>query len=142
MACTPGHSDHASHAGEGIVISDARVRPPLPGRTMAAGYFTLSNHGPADKLLSVSSPVSDRVELHTHLKEDGIMKMRRVDGVELPAGKDVVFKPGGYHVMFFGSTITPEDTDISLTLTFETADPVTLIAEINETPQETSHSGH
>ncbi|CAN0507983.1 unnamed protein product, partial [Discosporangium mesarthrocarpum] len=50
----------------------------------------------------VSSDVSARTELHTHINDNGVMRMRHVKGVNLPAGGEVAFKPGGYHIMFIG----------------------------------------
>ena len=131
MACS-GHDNHAGHShDEGIVISAARVLPPFPGRDISAGYFEITNHGHHDdRLIGASSPVSETVEIHTHNEVDGVMKMRRVEGVELPAGKSVFFKPGGYHLMFFGTALKEGQTDISVTLTYETAPPVTIIVPL------------
>ena len=105
--------------------------PPFPGRDISAGYFEITNHGHHDdRLIAASSPVSESVEIHTHNEEDGVMKMRRVEGVDLPAGQSVVFKPGGYHLMFFGTALKEGQTDVSVTLTYETAPPVTIIVPL------------
>jgi len=72
-----------SHPGEGIEISNARINPPLPGQTTGVAFMGLINYGDDDRLLAITSSVSDRIELHTHLNEDGIMKMRRVEGSDL-----------------------------------------------------------
>lgn len=153
-ACSPDNGAHemAAHDGaahdmtqkEGIVISDARVRPPLPGRDIATAYFHIQNFGAADQLVSVTSPLSERIELHTHLNEDGVMKMRRVDGVDLPKGEAVMFKPGGLHVMMFGVTMDETVEDAALTLNFKTAPSVTVIAEagMGQPKNNTEHSGH
>lgn len=150
-ACNPSHdvtSDHGVHEasaqGSAIIVSEARVRPPLPGRDVAAAYFTLSNSGDADQIVNVTTPLSEKVELHTHLNEDGVMKMRRVTAVDIPAHGKLEFKPGSYHVMIFGAEISDQTDDVSLTLKFVNADPVTLIAEIEGAePSETmSHKGH
>ena len=135
MACTgadhAGHDhDTHSHTGGHIVISDARVRPPLPGQHIAAGYFQLSSDQ-ADKLIAVTSPVSPRTELHTHIDDKGIMRMRRVNGgIDIAAGEDVIFEPGGFHVMLFDTDIPADTKDIALTFDFETAPDVTIIADI------------
>ena len=60
------------------------------------------NGGANDKLLSVSAEVSNSVEIHEMKMEGDVMKMRQVDGIDLPASKTVELKPGGYHVMFIG----------------------------------------
>lgn len=151
VACSSGeetHTQHSAHhtaeAEAGIIISNARVRPPLPGRDVAAAYFTIINSGKADQIISVTTPLSDRVELHTHLNEDGVMKMRRVTAVDIPANGSLEFKPGSYHVMIFGATMSENQDDVSLTLKFVNADPITLIANIDDgtmsKPME--HQGH
>ena len=145
-ACTPGdHAGHDhnahNHASPEIVISDARVRPPLPGRNITAGYFSL-NSNQSDRLIAVSSPASGRIELHTHIDDDGIMRMRRIDGgIEIKAGEDIVFEPGGFHIMLFDADISPETEDVALTFDFETAPDVTIIADIMS-PNAGYGSGH
>ena len=69
---------------------------------MGAGYLTLHNMGAeSDRLVSGTSDIAERVEIHSMEMTGGIMKMRRLaDGLEIPAGKMVEFKPGGYHLMF------------------------------------------
>lgn len=143
-ACSGGHT----HSGDGIEISNARINPPLPGQTTGVAFMELVNYGDEDRLLAITSPVSGRIELHTHLNEGGVMKMRRVDGIDLPHDEPVQLKPGGFHVMLFETTAALGD-DAVLTLDFETADDLTVVAPIvmrGETPkgddQHGSHSGH
>jgi len=129
------NADHsaASHSEEvGIDVSSAFIRPPLPGRDVAAAYFDLSNTGNSDRLISAASSISDAVEIHTHTMEDGVMKMRRVDGVDLPAGETVSFEPGSYHLMMFGANIAEGTEEVSVTLTYEKAEPVTLMVPLGE----------
>lgn len=135
---------HHSHGEPHIIISDARVRPPLPGRDIAAGYFQLSSDQP-DRLVAVTSPVSGRTELHTHIDDNGIMRMRRVNGgIDIAAGEDVVFEPGGFHIMLFETQIAPDTKDIALTFDFETAPDVTIIADIisGEASYGSDHNSH
>ena len=54
-----------------------------------------------DKLVSVTSPISGAVEIHNHIEEDGIMKMRQIDGITIKAGETVELKPGSFHLMMF-----------------------------------------
>lgn len=141
-----GHMEHdkmAHHKMEkGIEISSAYVQPPFPGRDVAAGFFEITNHGPADRLLAVTSPISDKVEIHTHLKEDGVMKMRKIDGVDLPMGETLTFKPGSYHIMMFDVALPENQDDVALTLTYENADAVTIIAPLGAPNEGGDHSGH
>ena len=120
----------AENIAAGVIISDARVRAPLPGQNIAVAYFTLGSAN-GDRLLAVSSPISERAELHTHIDNNGIIRMRPVNGgIDIPAGKSVTFKQGGLHVMLFESAIAQDMQDVSLTFDFETSDDVTIIADI------------
>lgn len=148
-ACTPNEHDSTSHSAkvsdhQGMVISAARVVPPFPGRDVSAGYFELTNHGANDRLVSISSPISPRVEMHTHLNEGGVMKMRKIEGLELKSGETVTFKPGSYHIMMFETVMSEAETDVSLTFNFETAPSVTLVADIEGRGSASAdeHEGH
>ncbi|MBF0193671.1 MAG: copper chaperone PCu(A)C [Magnetococcales bacterium] len=66
-----------------------------------AAFMLIKNHTiHNDKLISASANVSERTELHTHLNENGIMKMRKVEHINLPKYEQVALKPGGFHIMF------------------------------------------
>jgi len=136
------HMDHGTHDEiDGLTIKDVVVRPPLPGRDIATGYFTLVNNGEATTLVSASSPVSDRVEIHTHTNENGVMKMRRVEGVSVSKGESVEFKPGSYHLMMFNVNTEDDLWKIPLSLTFENGHVVTVDALVNSA-KSGGHSGH
>ncbi len=115
---------------EGILVTDPYVLPPFPGRDVAAGFFEIKNTGPADRLLSVSSPVSDTVEIHNHIEDDGIMRMRRIDSVALETNDVVTFKPGSYHLMMFGVEFEESQKTVDITLNYEKAGSVTLTVPI------------
>ena len=72
------------------------------GKTGAIYFVLINGTGTDEKLIAASTPAARKAEVHTHLMEDGIMKMRKVDGLEVPAGKHVMFKQGGHHLMLFG----------------------------------------
>lgn len=81
-------------------VSDAEAREPPPGADRTAAYFTLHNDSDRDcRLRSARSPAAGRVEIHRHRHEGGVMRMRPVDGLDLPPGETVVFEPGGLHLM-------------------------------------------
>src|SRR5690606_26613858 len=71
------------------------------GAQVAGGYMTITNQGSsADRLVSVSSDISDKAEIHEMAVKDGVMTMRPVEGgLEIPAGATIELKPGGYHLM-------------------------------------------
>ncbi len=92
-----------------------------------AAYMTVHNAGAADSLLAASGDVAERVELHTHLMEGDVMKMRRVDAVEVPAHGMAALAPGSFHVMLIGLTRPlKEGENFPLTLTFRDAGEVTV----------------
>ncbi len=101
-------------------------RPLPPVSANGAAYMTLVNKGNTpDKLVSVSTPMAMKAELHTHTMEGGMMKMRRVEAIEIVPGKPSVLKPGGHHVMMMGlKEPLVEGKSYPLTLTFERAGTV------------------
>jgi copper(I)-binding protein len=71
-----------------------------PNAPAIAAYFTIENRGDsADRLLGVDSAVAGQAQLHEHVHADGLMKMQRVQAVEVPAGATVSFAPMAWHVM-------------------------------------------
>lgn len=100
-----------------------------PGAQVAGGYFTVINHGSqADRLVSVTSGISAKAEVHEMGVKDGVMTMRPVEGgVEIPAGGKVELKPGGYHLMLMGlKQPAKEGESFPATLTFEKAGSVAI----------------
>ena len=74
-----------------------------PSVPNGAAYMTLINQGrQADQLLGVTGEVADKIELHAHLQEGGMMKMRQVDKIEINPGKPTLLQPGGLHIMLIG----------------------------------------
>lgn len=102
-----------------VAVDDAWVRlSPVAGRP-AAAYFTVRGGGTAERLVAVESAKVEKVELHESGNTDGVMTMRPIDGVEVPAGGEAKFAPGGNHAMLFGvaADIQP-GTPLPLTLRF------------------------
>lgn len=93
-----------------------------------AAYLTLRNTGAAgDRLVSASTEVAKRAELHTHKMTGDVMRMARVEGVDLPPGGVVTLKPGGLHVMLMGLNKKLVKGDrFPLTLNFEKSGSVTV----------------
>lgn len=107
-----------------IQVDDPWVRATAPGQPNGAGYLTIRNAGQAaDRLMAVKSDAAGRIEVHTIDNENGVARMRAVEGgVEVPAGGEVKFAPGGYHVMFMKvKGAFKEGADVPATLTFEKA---------------------
>jgi copper(I)-binding protein len=96
-----------------------------------AAYLTVHNSGAADSLVAVSGDVAERVELHTHLMEGDVMKMRRVEAVEVPAHGMAALEPGGFHVMLIGlAQPLKEGQHFPLTLTFRDAGEVAVEVKV------------
>ena len=90
-----------------------------------AGYLTIRNPGPADRLLSATSPAAARLELHTVQRDGEVMRMREVETIPVPAGGSVLLQPGGLHIMLIGLTAPlVAGQSIPVTLRFERAGEV------------------
>ena len=77
------------------------VRATAPGAQVAGGYLVIRNQGAAtDRLVSASSPAAAKVELHVHINDNGVMRMREARGYDVPAKGSFELKPGGAHLMF------------------------------------------
>lgn len=97
-----------------------------PARNSAA-FMVIRNASAADRLIAAAGDVAERVELHTHIMEGDIMRMRQVEAVEVPANGAATLQPGSFHVMLIGLAEPLKEGDsFPLTLTFEKAGEVTL----------------
>ncbi|MGL6070681.1 copper chaperone PCu(A)C [Craterilacuibacter sp.] len=119
---------HATEAGTlSIHHPWSRVMPVAAPN--GAAYFMLENKGKtADKLIAASTPRAQKAELHTHIHDNGVMRMREVQGgVAVPAGQTIKFAPGGLHVMLLGlNSPLVKGEHFPLTLKFEKAGEVKL----------------
>jgi len=107
------------------------ARATVAGQQTSGAYMTLVNEGPADRLMSASSPIARVVELHEMSLEGDVMKMRRVDGIDLGGGTTVRLGPGGYHVMFIGLDGPLQDgSSFPMLLHFEKAGDVTIRVQV------------
>jgi copper(I)-binding protein len=85
-----------------ITVGHPSARFTVAGQTAGGGFLSIDNAGEADRLVGASAAVADRVELHAMRMEGDVMRMRRVDGIDVPANGHVEMGPGGYHLMFMG----------------------------------------
>ncbi len=113
-----------------VKVDDPWVRATVAPQK-ATGAFMQLTSAKAAKVVAASSPVADMVEIHEMKMDDGVMKMRAVDALALPAGQTVALKPGSYHVMLMGlkGAIKAGDT-VPLTLTVEGEDKQRSTVEI------------
>ena len=118
-----------AHAAD-VKIDDPWVRGTVAGQ-MATGAFMAITAKEGAALVSASSPVAGVVEIHSMKMEDGVMKMRPIPKLDLPAGEAVQLKPGGYHVMLMDLKQPLKTGEIvPITLKLEGKDKVVTTLEI------------
>lgn len=105
-----------------VKVDDPWVRTTVAPQKVTGAFMQLTSTQPV-KVVAVSSPVAGMVEIHEMKMADGVMRMRAVDALPLPAGQPVALKPGSYHVMLMGlkAQIKAGET-VPLTLTIEAED--------------------
>jgi periplasmic copper chaperone A len=115
-----------------LEVTNAWARA-TPGKAEnGAAYLTIQSPT-ADRLLSVSSPVAKKAELHTMSMEGMVMKMRPLAGLDIPVGQAVTLKPGGEHIMLEGlGAPLREGQSFPLTLTFEKAGTRTVTVAVEK----------
>lgn len=128
-----------------LVVEDPWARELPPVSETGAAWFRVVNHGGADRIVSVQSPVAERAELHTHEMEDGIAKMRYLPSVEVPTQSDIAFEPGTRHVMLIGlEEPLVAGESFPLTLQFENAGAIEVRVQVvaSEVTVHGGQSGH
>ena len=123
----------AAHGDTGdISVSNAWTRATPGGARNAAVYMEIASKGMAgDKLVGAKSDAAGRAELHNHIHESGVMKMRRVEAIDVPPGKSVTLEPGGLHLMLFDLKRPLKAGDkLDLTLVFEKAGNIDVTATV------------
>lgn len=137
-------------AGAQVAIKDPWVRATVAQQTATGAFMQIT--APTDsKLVDARSPAAGIVEIHEMKLENNVMKMRAVTALELPAGKAVELKPGGYHVMLMDLKGPVKEGDsVPLTLVFEGKDKKRETVEIkaaarsltSSAPQADAKHGH
>lgn len=117
-------SSHKAMEGHGekktISVQNVWARATAPSASNGAAYMTLSISKGSDTLKGVSGSVADRVEMHNHLNDMGVMKMRQVQGIAVDEGSPTLLLPGGLHIMLIGLKAPLKEGDsFPLTLEFE-----------------------
>ncbi|MEN8177532.1 MAG: copper chaperone PCu(A)C [Pseudomonadota bacterium] len=134
----------AQQVADMVEVKDPYVRAVPPGQPNSASFMALSNSdAQGHALVAAESPVSKVVELHTHTMVDGMMRMRQVEKIELPAGEQVALQPGGLHVMLIGlqQKLTPGE-EIPMTLIFEDGSKQQITAPVRKLQMHMKHMDH
>ena len=121
MLTTPAlaHEEKSEH----LTIYHPWARATASSQKVGAVFMKISTNGTnSDRLIGGHSPDAEIVQIHSHTMDNGIMRMRPVDGIIIPAEGQAVLLPGGFHLMLIGLKAPLfEETVIPLTLEFEKA---------------------
>lgn len=113
-----------------ISVEGAYVREPVPGRFMSAAFLTLKNSANENRtLVSAKADWAGLIEIHTHVHDKGVMRMRQVMELDIPAGGEVVLQPGGLHLMLFKLAL-PLAEQLPLSLCFKNGECIDTTAEL------------
>lgn len=114
---TPSHSFQSKKT---LVIEKGYIRETIPGTTVSSAYLTLFNNtNESLTLTGVTGDVSQRIELHNHEMHNGLMQMRQIEQITIPANEKVTLQPSGLHIMIFDLEKRLEaDENVDLNLLF------------------------
>ncbi len=131
-AAAPAADATAAKAADTVKVENPYARAVPPGQPNSAAFMTLVNTGDVDhSVTSATSPVANTVELHTHTNNNGVMEMRQVDKIDVPAKGRTELAPGGLHIMLIGlKQELKEGEKAQLTLTFDDGSTTTVDAPI------------
>lgn len=117
-----------------VKVEHAWARATPGGAKTAALYMTLLNKGgDDDRLVSVSTPVAGKAEVHSTTTENGVTRMRAVEALDVKAGTSTILKPGGYHVMLTDlKAPLVAGQSFAVTLTFENAGKIDVTAMVEK----------
>lgn len=132
-----------------VTVKDPWVRATVSAQKATGAFMQITSVQDA-RLVGVSSPVAGVVEVHEMTMDKDVMKMRAVKGLDLPAGKNVELKPGGYHVMLMDLKQQMKEGDsVPVTLVVEGKDgkrstievkaPVRALAAVGKAEAEHKH---
>jgi hypothetical protein len=117
-----------------LTATDAYTLAVPPGQPNSAVFLTLTNNSAEPRaLVAGATPIAQVVELHNHTFEGGMMRMRPVERIEVPAGASVQLEPRGFHVMLIGlkGNLQPGDP-VDLTLTFDDGTQIQVDAPVRK----------
>ena len=134
-------------AADNVSVQDPYVRLAPPNAAATGAFMVIRNTGDKDvKVIKADNPVSKATELHTHLNEGGVMKMRPVQAIEIKAKGEAVLKPGGLHVMMIDLKAPLKEGDsVPITLTFDDGSSKQVDAKVvkaTTAPALTEHKQH
>ncbi len=131
LAATASAHEYSS---KGVTVAHPWARATPGASKVGVAFLEIkAEAGVADKLVSAKTEAAGVVELHTHIMENNIAKMRRVDAVPVQPGGSVVFKPSGLHLMLMDLKAPLKEGDlVKITLTFEKAGDIEIEAGVEK----------
>jgi hypothetical protein len=127
-----------------VMIHEPWARASIGNAPNSAAYMVLETTGEEpDRLVGSSSPVAEQAQLHMHIMDGGVARMRPADAVEVAPGAPTVLEPGGLHIMLIGlrQKLAPGDR-VPLTLVFEHAGEITIEVPVRGMAGMSGHGGH
>jgi hypothetical protein len=110
----------AAGAADAVSVDDPYVRLMPPGAAATAAFMTLKNGGDKSvKLVKAESSAAKTVELHSHIDDNGVMKMRQVPAIEIKAKGETALQPGSYHIMLINPAAMKAGDKIAIKLDFD-----------------------
>lgn len=127
-----------------VEIQHAYVRATPPSASNSAGFMVLYNHAAEPVTLTGAHTARAKAsELHNHVDDNGVMRMRRVNGIELPAHGRVVLQPGGYHLMLLGlSQPLQEGEQVELELSFSDGSQQQVLVPVSRQQPQHQHTAN
>ncbi|MGB5290852.1 MAG: copper chaperone PCu(A)C [Lysobacterales bacterium] len=124
-----------------ITVSQPRIRATAPGQNVTGAFMTLVNNSATDyALTAVSFSGANAVEIHETSMNEGMMRMRKVSHIDIPANGSAELKPGSYHIMLIGlEKDLKADTAETLTLTFSDGSQKTVEALVDTLSEQHKH---
>jgi periplasmic copper chaperone A len=143
FACAASVGVFAQGANVGAISINHPWARATPGAVKnSAAFMVFDNKGTADKLISVSGDVAKDIQIHSMVTEAGVMKMREIKSLDIPANGKAELKPGGFHVMLIGlKDGLKEGEKFPLKLKFEKAGEIT-VQVTAEKPGAHDHATH
>lgn len=123
----------ASQVWAGVTVQDAWVRSTVPQQTVTGAFMQIKSDQPT-RLVEVRSPAAKTAQIHEMTMTGDVMRMRAVQGLDVPAGQTVELKPGSYHIMLMDLTQQIKAGEpVPLTLVFEGPDKKRETVDVNAT---------
>lgn len=125
-----------------VEVRDAHAHATSTAQPVGAGFLTIANGGTADRLLGVSCACSQSAEMHSMSMDGGVMKMRKLEAIDIPAKGSVTLEPGGMHLMLIGlKAPLAEGQQVPLELRFDKAGVVKTTLKVKARVP-AGHEGH